>query len=334
MQAVLADRPQSGLLGQAPVEHVAAPRVELAAGRQVDQAGRRARDRPQPVTRGGAARYRLEQSLGVRVMRRVEHVPLGRLLRRPSRVHDHDVVRDVRHHAEVVRDHDQRGVRLLLQPQQQVDDLGLHGRVERRGRLVRDDHPRRERQRHGDHRPLPHAAGELVRVVVHPPVRARNAHPAQEFHGPFVRLFLGDRLVMGPDHLGDLPADLVQRMQAGQRVLEDHRDARTADVPHLVLAERQQVGPVEQGATRYVGARGKPEQRLRQHRLAASRLADDAERPARLHAERHAAHRPDNTVSGRETDGQVRYLKQGQSIPPAGSSAATMRFAADTASVA
>ena len=72
-------------------------------------------------------------------MRLVEDVVLAGLLRGPSRVHDHHVVGDVRDHAEVMRDHDERGVGLLLQPQQQVDDLCLDGRVQRGGRLVRDD---------------------------------------------------------------------------------------------------------------------------------------------------------------------------------------------------
>ena len=206
---------------------------------------------------------------------------------------------------------------LLLQAQQQVDDLRLHGGVERRGGLVGDDQLRGERQRHGDHRPLPHAAGELVRVVVHALLRTRDTYPAQKLHGPFRGLLFGNRLVVGPDHLGDLPPDPVQRVQAGQRVLEDHRDARAADVPHLVVVERQQVGPVEHGLARHVGAGGQPEQGLGQHRLAAARLADDAEGPPRLHAERHAADRPHHAVGGVEADVQVRYLEQGQVIPPA-----------------
>ena len=115
---------------------------------------------------------------------------LVRLLRGPARVHDHDVVGDVRDDAEVVRDHDQRGARLLLQLQQQVEDLRLDGGVERGGRLVGDDQLRCQRERHRDHRPLPHAAGELVRVVVHPLPGLRDADPAQQLHGPLACLLL------------------------------------------------------------------------------------------------------------------------------------------------
>src|SRR3546814_17068634 len=44
--------------------------------------------------------------------------------------------------------------------------LRLNGDIERGGRLVRQQQLRPAGQRHGDHHPLAHAAGELVRVVV------------------------------------------------------------------------------------------------------------------------------------------------------------------------
>ena len=40
-----------------------------------------------------------------------------------------------------------------------------------------------QRERHRDHDPLAHAAGELVRVVVHPPRRLGNAHQLKQFYG-------------------------------------------------------------------------------------------------------------------------------------------------------
>ena len=72
-----------------------------------------------------------------------------------------------------------RGVELALQVADQVEDLRLHGHVERGGRLVGDEQLRVVDQRHRDHRALPHAAGELVRVVVDPPVRLRDADPVE-----------------------------------------------------------------------------------------------------------------------------------------------------------
>ena len=193
-------------------------------------------------------------------------------------------------------DHDQRRAQVLLQPQQQVEDLGLDGRVERGGGLVGDDELGLEGEGHRDHRALPHAAGELVRVVVDPGVRLGDADPAKQLDRPGRRFLLRDRPVVRPDHLGDLPPDLVERMQAGQRVLEDHRDPRAAHLAQLVVGELEQVGALEHRAAPHLGARGQPEQRLREHGLAAARLADDAEGPPGLDVERHAPDRPDDAV--------------------------------------
>ena len=72
----------------------------------------------------------------------------------------------------------------LLQPAHHVQHLGLHGHVERGGRLVRDQQGRVERHRHRDHHPLPHPAGELVRIVVDPLRRPGDADQSEQVGGP------------------------------------------------------------------------------------------------------------------------------------------------------
>ena len=57
-----------------------------------------------------------------------------------------------------------RRAELGLEPVDQLEDLRLHGHVERGRRLVGDQQLRLVDQRHRDHRALAHAAGELVRV--------------------------------------------------------------------------------------------------------------------------------------------------------------------------
>src|SRR6266581_4564896 len=155
--AGVADGVQVGFVGQAAVHHVGAAGVEGAAGRQPDQAGRLAGDRAEPLGGGRGAGDGLEQALGVGVVGLVEDVALGGLLGRAAGVHDHDVVGDVGDDAEVVGDHQQGGVGVLLQPQQQVQDLGLDGGVQRGGGLVGDDQLGAERDRHRDHGALAHA---------------------------------------------------------------------------------------------------------------------------------------------------------------------------------
>ena len=114
-----------------------------------------------------AARDRLEQCLRVRVLRRGEQRGDRRLLDDLSRVHHDRPLTQVGHHTEVVGDEQDAHVAFALQLAQQVEDLGLHGDVERGGGLVGDQHVGVARQRAGDRHALRHATGELVRVGTH-----------------------------------------------------------------------------------------------------------------------------------------------------------------------
>ena len=97
-----------------------------------------------------------------------------RLLDLASGVHDEHAVGDVGDDAEVVRDQDDRRAEPLADVAHQVEDARLDRHVERGRRLVGDEHLRVARERHRDHHALPHAAGELVRVLVDAPRRARG----------------------------------------------------------------------------------------------------------------------------------------------------------------
>src|ERR1700730_18147509 len=90
----------------------------------------------------------------------------GRHLDDLAQVHDDDPVRDVLDHREVVRDEEGGQAALLLQPFEQVDDLGLDGDVERADRLVADDEAGIDGQGAGYAHALPLAPRELVWVAV------------------------------------------------------------------------------------------------------------------------------------------------------------------------
>ena len=66
--------------------------------------------------------------------------------------------------------------------------LRLHGDVEGGRRLVGDDELRAPGHRHGDHRALAHAAGELVRILPGAPGRVGDVDLAQELDGALARL--------------------------------------------------------------------------------------------------------------------------------------------------
>ena len=80
-------------------------------------------------------------------------------------------------------------------------------------------------QRHGDHYPLAHAAGQLKRIAVELAGRFGDAHALQQA----ARLRAGGGAaepLVQLDRLGDLLADAQHRVQAGHRLLEDHARTR------------------------------------------------------------------------------------------------------------
>ncbi len=199
----------------------------------------------------------------------------------------------------------------VLEPLDQGQDLGLDRDVERRGGLVGDQELRVVDQRHRDHRPLAHPAGELVRVLVHAALRIGDPDQPQQLDRPPPGRLLGDVLV-SEDRLEDLLADLVERVERGQGVLEDHRDLVAAHAAQLLGVELVQVLALEHDAAGDLGVRrpGQAEDGHVGDALAAARLADDAERLALLDRERDAVHGLDHAVVGLEVDLEVLYLEQ------------------------
>ena len=152
-------------------------------------------------------------------------------------------------HPEVVGDQDHRHPELLLESLDQGQDLGLDRDVERGGGLVGDQDLGVVDERHRDHHPLAHPARELVRVFVDAPLRVGDSHQAEQLHRPLSGRLLGDLLV-GEDRLDQLLAHLVEGVQGGERVLEDHRDVVAAHGLQLVGGCLRQVLALEQDPAR------------------------------------------------------------------------------------
>ena len=107
---------------------------------------------------------------------------------------------------------------------------------------------------------------------------------------------LGDVLV-GPDGLGDLPADGVHGIQRRHRVLEDHGDAGAADLVSSFSFRPRSSRPSKRIEPRTCGALGEEAHGGQgRHRLARARLADDAEDLAGGEGEVDAAHGVDHAV--------------------------------------
>ncbi len=183
-----------------------------------------------------------EEQPGVRVLRVVKqrlHRPgLGDL----AGVHDRGPAAGLRDNRQVVGDEDDGEAELVGEAGEKFQDLGLDHDVEGGGGLVREQDLGLAGQRHRDRRALAHAAGELVRVAL-----GRASRDADEFEqlarAPPRRLTLGD--AVEGHGLGNLPADLLDRIQGVHRALEHHRDVLPSVLADRVLAACENADPVD-----------------------------------------------------------------------------------------
>ena len=133
--------------------------------------------------------------------------------------HDDHLVGERAHDAEIVADEEDREPHVGLEVLEQVDDLRLDRDVERRGRLVGDQHRDAEDQRAGDRDALALAAGELVRVAAGV---ARIEPDALEPLPRVVAPLRGRVEVVDRQRLGDDLAERHHRIERGVAVLEHH----------------------------------------------------------------------------------------------------------------
>ncbi len=204
-------------------------------------------------------------------MRAAEDDLGGAELHQPSEIEDCDPVGDVADDAEVVRDEEIGGAMLRLQLDQQIENRRLDGDVERRGRFVAHDDLRLAGERTRNREPLLQSARELAWLRAH--VTLREAHGLHQLEHPRV----GSRTRETGELLqraAQNPAHGVAPVQRRVGILED--DLQRADLGGGTAAE----GSVQRFAFerhRAGARRDDPEQRARECRLAASRLADEAE---------------------------------------------------------
>ena len=234
-------------------------------------------DRVEPavILPHAAARDAAHEPDGVRVPRVLQHRLRLALLDELAGVEHADAVAHLADDPEVVADEEHGRVQLRLQPRDEVEHLGLDGRVEARRRLVEDEERRLGRERHRDDDALLHAAGELVRKAGHHGARIGDLHALERMPREVVR---GARLLApDPEDLRHLLADPDRRVQGGAGVLVDHRHRLGAKLPELRLAERERVAAVDaEAAGANAAVAGQVvDDRERRRRLAAARLADE-----------------------------------------------------------
>src|SRR5882757_609941 len=293
--------------------------ADLAAG--LERAARRRDEQVRWAAGNGGQRLGVVLERGqtikqpgcVRVPRGREDGADGAALHDPAGVHDDHPLGQLGDHTQVVRDEDRRRAGLGLGPAQHVQHLGLNGHVQGRGRLVRDQQGRVVGDRHRDHRALPHAPGELVRVLVHAGLRLRHPHESQQVYSPTERRTGRRPAVVDEDRLGDLLADPHHRVQRGHRILEDHPDLFTTYLVQVPFRGVEEVGALEGHRSADDPARrlgDQPEHRHHGDALAGAGFADHAEDLALIHGEADAVDRAHRAVHGAELHGQVLDLQQ------------------------
>ena len=198
-----------------------------------------------------------------------------------SRIHDADPVGPAGHDSHVVGDQQSRHAQAILQIVEQGQDLGLDRDVQGRRRLVGEQHLRLAGQRDGDHHPLTHPAGQLVRVVAQPVPGMGQADQLEHLQRAGVGLGSGPSAVQ-PHGLGHLLADRLCRVQRRLRVLEDHRHLVAPELAHPLVRQAHQVLAIEPDRPLDdLPALGQqPHDRQPQHRLAAAGLPHQTERLA------------------------------------------------------
>jgi hypothetical protein len=183
----------------------------------------------------------------------------------------------------------------LPQRDQLFEDLPLGDHVEGGGGLVHDDDAGLQGQGHGDHHPLPHAAGQFVRVAGHPV--GGDSDQVQQFGRPGP---LGVPLHPRPvcrQHVGELHADGQHRVECVHRALQHHRDVRPAQPAQLLLVGGEQVHGLpgrevvaDLAADDQPGRPQQPQRRVRQRGLAAATLPGQPEYLTRVEHQVRAGH--------------------------------------------
>ena len=154
------------------------------------------------------------------MIRRRENLIGRAALHYPAEVHHDDTVREVAHDRKIMADEQQRRAVVPLDVHQQAGDGGLNGDVERRNRLVGDDHFRIAGERPRDADALLLAARQLARTALGE--IARQLDDIEQLADPcldFVRIALHAKFADDP---ANLSADRVAGVQSVKRVLEDH----------------------------------------------------------------------------------------------------------------
>ena len=192
----------------------------------------------------GQVRNGRDKAPGIGMAGRLQDLFGAALLDDVALLHHHDAVGDLGHHPEVVGDEHDAHSLASLDLADQLQNLRLGGHVERGRRFIRDQDRGLERQRHGDHHPLPLPAREAERILVVHEFRVRQSHLGQQLDSAAAAGFRRADAMRRHD-LVDLCAHGHQRIERRERVLKDHRHHPAAQAAQLVGRHAYDVHPIQ-----------------------------------------------------------------------------------------
>ena len=170
----------------------------------------------------------------------VEYLMFGTQFDDASGIHYGDAVGDLRNHGKIVRDEKHGEAKLGAEFGEQGEYLRLDRDIEGGGGLVGDEQLRVVHDRHGDHDALAHAAGELVRIVAGASCGIGDGDIIHGINGALPRLTLR-HMVMRQHGFRDLVPDPHNGIERGHGLLENHRDARAAELAHGVVRKISEI---------------------------------------------------------------------------------------------
>ncbi|MNS05386.1 hypothetical protein D3C72_367850 [compost metagenome] len=188
-------------------------------------------------------------------------------------------------------DQQQRHAEPPLQGFEQQQNLALYGDVECGGGFVGDQQFRLAGQGHRDHHPLTLATGQLMRVGLEAFLGFLDAHQVQQLKNPCLRRFAGHASVH-QQGFADLLFDAVERIEGGHRLLENHRDAVTAQFTQLAgIGADQFLAAIADAAGGFSATFGQQLQdRMGGHRFARARFAHQCQAFAAADIQAQIAH--------------------------------------------
>ena len=228
-----------------------------------------------------------------------------------SGVHHVHVVTDFADDAEVVSDEDDAGPQLLLALFDQLKDLLLHGHIQGGGRFICDEDLWTGDEGHGDHHPLTHATGELMRVGLNPLLGVGDADLSEGLDGAGEGRLSLDSL-MDLQGLRQLPGDREVGVEGGHGILEDHGDFLAADLAESRFIQGEEVLTLEEGPASVDTPRrpgNEAQERIAGDRLTRAGLPDNAEGLALFEGKGDVFDRVDGAVAGVEAGGEILNLQ-------------------------